>query len=177
MTMLAYGGPIQSCPLPDGALLGAYLANGAYTDCFSTDVAGAVSHEQFVTAFYTSFVFKLERQILAWAVSKPSTDDQAKQLAWGAIDEFAAWHVEKRSPNQLLLSDFRASTRSWLMVAPITVHNVPGTRLYFGSAVVPSINRKTGKIEMDLVFRALLGFHKIYSVVLLRAAKARLNST
>lgn len=177
MTMLGYRGSIQSCPLPDGALLGAYQANGAYADCFSTDVAAPVSHEQFVTAFYTSFVFKLERQILAWAASKSSTDDQAKQLALGAIDGFAAWHVEKRSPNQLLLSDFQASTRSWLMVAPITVNNVPGTRLYFGSAVVPSINRKTGKTEMGLIFRALLGFHKVYSVLLLRAAKARLNST
>jgi hypothetical protein len=45
--------------------------------------------------------------------------------------------------------------------------------LYFGSAVVPVKNRKTSKVELGLIFRALLGFHKIYSVVLLRAARAR----
>ena len=166
---------IRSCALPDGALLGTYRANGAYTDCFAADVAGSISHEQFVTAFYTTFVFKLERTILKWAVSRPSTDAQAKQLAAGSIDEFAAWHVERRCPDQLLVSDFQARTRSWLMVAPITMDNGPGTRLYFGSAVVPVRNRKTGKAELGPGFRALLGFHKLYSVVLLRAAKAELG--
>ncbi|MDD5058826.1 MAG: hypothetical protein PHQ60_13235 [Sideroxydans sp.] len=167
---------IRACPLPDVALLNTCLANGEYTDCFAADVAGSISHEQFVAAFYTTFVFKLERAILKWAVAKPSTDAQAKQLAAGAIDEFAAWHVEQRCPDQLLMSDFQSRTRSWLMVAPITVGNVAGTRLYFGSAVVPVTNRKTGEKELDPVFRALLGFHKIYSKVLLRAAVNRLNS-
>lgn len=167
---------IRPCSLPDGALLSAYRANGAYTDCFAADVVGAVSHEQFVTAFYTTFVFKLERRILQWAVSKSSTDAEAKQLAAGSIDEFAAWHVEQRCSNQLLQSDFQGRTRSWLMVAPITMDNRAGTRLYFGSAVVPIKNRKTGKATMAPAFRALLGFHKIYSVVLLHAAKTRLNA-
>ena len=167
---------IQSCPLPDGALLSTYRANGAYTDCFAIDVVGSISHEQFVIAFYTTFVFKLERTILKWAVSKPSTDSQVKQLASGSIDEFAAWHVEERCPNQLLMSDFQTRTRSWLMVAPIILDDAPGTRLYFGSAVVPVKNRKTGVVEQGGIFRALLGFHKIYSVVLLRAAVARLNA-
>ena len=48
------------------------------------------------------------------------------------------------------------------------------TDLYFGSAVVPTIDRATGEARMGLVFRALLGFHKVYSQVLLRAAVARL---
>jgi len=51
-------------------------------------------------AFYTTLVFKLERLILKLAVSRPSTDAQAKQLAAGSIDEFSAWHVEARSENQ-----------------------------------------------------------------------------
>lgn len=165
---------IHSCPLPDGALLGAYHANGAYADCFATDIAGLVSHEQFVTAFYTTSLFKLERAILKWAVARPATDAQAKQLASGSIDAFAAWTVEQRAPNQLLLADFLGRTRSWLMVAPVTVSKAPGTRLYFGSAMVPAKNRKTGQAQLGLVFKALLGFHKLYSVLLLRAAKARL---
>ena len=155
---------IRTCPLPDDALLSTYRANGAYTDCFAADVDGSISHEQFVAAFYTTFVFKAERAILKWAVAKPSTDAQAKQLASGSIDEFAAWHVEKRCPDQLLLSDFRARTKSWLMVVPITLNNGPGTRLYFGSAVVPVKNRKTGAVGQSGIFRALLGFHKIYSI-------------
>jgi hypothetical protein len=166
---------IHACLLPDDALLGIYQANGAYTDCFATDVAGAISHEQFVAAFYTTFVFKLERLILKWAVSRPSTDAQAKQLASGSINAFAAWDVERRCPDQLLLSDMHGRTKSWLMVAPID--GGKGTRLYFGSAVVPAINRKTGKSELGTEFRALLGFHKIYSMVLLHAAKARLKAT
>jgi hypothetical protein len=167
---------ILSFPLPDAALLNTCLANGEYTDCFAVDVVGSISHEQFVVAFYTTFVFKLERAILKWAVAKPSTDAQAKQLAAGAIDEFAAWHVEQRCTDQLLMSDFQSRTRSWLMVAPITVGNVAGTRLYFGSAVVPVTNRKTGKAELGLVFRAMLGLHKIYSIILLRSAMVRLQA-
>ena len=166
---------IQPCAVPDDALLHTYRANGAYTDCYVTDIVGSVSHEQFVTAFYTTFVFKLERMILKWAVSKPSTDAQAEQLASGETDTFAAWHVEKRSGNQLLVSDFYRRTRSWLMIVPLRTNSGPVTRLYFGSAVVPVGNAKTGRPTLGLGFPALLGFHKLYSKVLLYAAKSRLN--
>lgn len=46
-----------------------------------------------------------------------------------------------------------------------------GTTLYFGSAVVP---RKRG--GMGWPFTALLGFHKLYSRVLLGSAVRRLES-
>ena len=59
----------------------------AYTDCYTADISGPVSHAQYVTAFYTTAVFKLERLILKWAVSRPSTDAQAEQMAAGAIDD------------------------------------------------------------------------------------------
>lgn len=165
---------IRKCPLPDNAILRAYQNGGAYTDCFSTDVVGSISHEQFVATFYTTPLFKLERKILEWAVSRPSTDLQARELAAGASHTFSAWHVEKRCTDQLLMSDYRSSTRSWFMVAPITIDGVPGTRLYFGSAIVPRVDRRTGKSNLGPIFRALLGFHKIYSVALLRSAKSRL---
>jgi hypothetical protein len=132
-----------------------------------------VSHDQYVFAFYTTWVFKLERLILDWAVSKSSTDSDAEQLASGAIDSFAAWRVERRAMNQLLMCDFRSRTRSWLMVAPL--QTASGTRLYFGSAVVPARNPKTERLELGPVFEALLGFHKVYSRVLLRAASSRLS--
>jgi hypothetical protein len=135
-----------------------------------------VSYEQYVTAFYSTPVFKLERLILKWAVSKPSTDTQAQQLAAGTVDQFAAWHVEQRAENQLLLCDFRGRTRSWLMLAPLGIAGSEGTRLYFGSAVVPVVNSSSGQAGLGLGFRALLGFHKIYSKALLLAARTKLST-
>lgn len=165
---------IRIYPLPVDSLLGRYRRDdGAYTDCYATEVAFPVSHAQYVNAFYTTFVFKIERFILTWTVNKPSTDLQAKQLSDGTRDAFAAWTVEARTENQLLMCDFVSRTRSWLMVLPL---ESGGTRLYFGSAIVPMIDSRTGKSTLGLVFRALLGFHKIYSVVLLYAAKRRLEA-
>ena len=134
-----------------------------------TEIHGSVSHQQFVTAFYTTTLFKLERVILKWAVSRPSTDADAQQLASGTIDAFAAWHVEKRSENQLLMCDLHGRTRSWLMVAPLKTDRGQVTRLYFGSAVVPVKSASTGTPAIGVGFRALLGFHKLYSRALLSA--------
>lgn len=165
---------IRPHALPEQALLGKYARNGGYADCYVTDVTRPVSHAEYVEAFYTTAVFKLERLLLAWFVAKPSTDAQAKQLAGGTLDAFAAWRVEARGADQLLMCDFRGSTRSWLMVATVSCDGVAATRLYFGSAVVPIRDKATGQATMGFVFRALLGFHKLYSRVLLRAACARL---
>ncbi len=142
-------------------MLQRYREQGAYTDCFAIDVPGQVSHAAFVEAFYTTAVFKLERLLLALFVARPSHDDEARELAGGQREKFAAWSVEGRAPQQLLMCDFAGSTRSWLMAEP----QGQGTRLYFGSAVVRS--RQGG------VFHALLGFHKLYSRILLRAAASR----
>jgi hypothetical protein len=51
-----------------------------------------------------------------------------------------------------------------------------GTRRYFGSAVVPAVNPKTGKSALGFGFRLLSGFHKNYSRVLLRAAAKHLEN-
>jgi len=162
------------CALPDDALLARYARTDAYTDCYKTEVSGAVSFAEYVTAFYTTFLFKLERSILTWVVSKPSTDEQTTQLAKGEIDTFAAWYVEARSENQILLCDFRNRTRCWLMVSPL--HDDTGTRttLYFGSAVIPLRDRMSGRPSMGWAFGALARFHKIYSVALLYFAKSLL---
>lgn len=161
---------IESCPLPEKALLKRYAQQGAYTDCYRTEVTGTITHVQFVKAFYTTKLFKLERFILKWAVSKLSSDDQALQLAKGETDSFAAWHVEGRCEDQLLLTDFRGRTRSWLMVAPVGNDNK--TRLYFGSAVVRQKDSRD-----SLMFSVLVRFHKIYSVLLLYSASLRLKNT
>ena len=167
---------IQSCELPPEALLRRYRESGAYADCNVTVIARRVSQAEYVEAFYTTWVFKLERLLLAWFVSKPATDLQAAALAAGQLDSFAAWHVEGRADDQLLLCDYMGRTRSWLMTAAAPGSDA-GTLLYFGSAVVPVHNPRSGRDEMGLVFRALLGFHKLYSWVLLRAAASRLLRT
>lgn len=165
---------IEKCPLPEEALLLSYCKAGHYTDCYTTVVPGCISHAEFVTAFYTTRLFNLERILLRWFVSKPSTDTDAQQLADGSLNAFAAWTVEERSENQLLMSDFRGRTRSWLMISPLIVEGAIHTRLYFGSAVVANKDPNSGVTSMGLVFRALLGFHKVYSRALLYTAKLRL---
>ena len=138
-----------------------------------TEIARTLSHAEFVEAFYTSGLFKVERFLLRVFISKPSTDLQARRLAAGELNEFAAWRVETRAVDQLLLRAMDGRTRSWLMVS---AGSNPGrTRLYFGSAVVPVRDAATGTSSMGFVFKALLGFHKLYSRALLSAAAARLE--
>jgi hypothetical protein len=166
---------IEPCELPANALLRKYNIQGAYTDCYATEVACPITRADYVEAFYTTGVFKLERLVLDWLASKPSTDDEARQLAIGARDTFAAWTVEEQAPDQLLLREISGRTRSWLMVAATNHGDHAGsTRLYFGSAVVPVVDSRTGKTTLGSNFRALLGFHKLYSRVLLHAARSRL---
>ena len=167
---------IESCAIPDAALLGNYLGEETYTDCYVTDIRGSVSLARYVLAFYTTPVFRLERLILKLVAARPSTDAEAAQLAAGSIDTFAAWYVEARRETQLLLSDFRRRTRSWLMVVPQAGAGGMRTRLYFGSAVVPVENPGTGRLELGSGFRALLGFHRLYSKVLLYATRSRLEA-
>lgn len=152
-----------------------YQGGTGYADCYATEVAGVHTQAAFVEAFYTTALFKLERALLRWLAALPSTDQQARQLAEGTIASFAAWRVEERSADQLLLGDITGRTKSWLMAVP-----VPGcgadarTRLYFGSAAVPRVHPVTGEKRMGFAFKALLGFHKLYSRLLLEAARRRL---
>ena len=73
------------------------------------------------------------------------------------------------------MCDLHGRTRSWLMVAPLQTDRGPATRLYFGSAAVAVKSAPTGTPTLRVGFRALLGFHKMYSKALLSAAKSRLN--
>ncbi|MBN8658443.1 MAG: hypothetical protein J0M11_22095 [Anaerolineae bacterium] len=144
---------------------------GAYTDSYFTELPAKISFSDYVFAFYTTPLFKVERLILTLSVRKPSTDKDARELADGVHTQFAAWTVEAREENQILMCDFAGSTRSWFMTAPTET----GTRLYFGSAVVPHRISKDGKPSLGFFFTALLGFHKVYSVLLLYSARAKLR--
>lgn len=159
--------------IPRASFLDAHRQNGAYADCYATDIAKLVSQAQYVEAFYTTGLFKLERLILRIVLSRPSTDEEAKALALGERDSFAAWRVESRSKDELLLASGR--TRSWLMAVPSSAGQDSATRLYFGSAIVPVKNTATGQGSLGFAFHSLLGFHRLYSRALLHAARSRLQ--
>lgn len=165
---------VRPCTLPADALLGRLAGSGAYMDCYVTEIEGAVSLARYVEAFYTTALFKVERSILRFAASRPSSDTEARRLAQGQLDGFAAWRVEGRTPDQLLLADFTGRTKSWLMVAAAEGAGPRRTRLYFGSAVLPKRADGTGRAGLGFVFSALLGFHRVYSRALLSAARSRL---
>jgi hypothetical protein len=158
---------IRTAQVPSNSLLSQYAAAGAYADCYVTELPGSVSHAQFVEAFYTTALFKLERLLLGLFVSLPSTDIQAKQLAEGQGQSFAAWSVEARAHDELLLSAGR--TKSWLMVGT-PIDSQCGTRLFFGSAIT-----RGSRGDLGPLFNALLGFHKLYSRALLLSATTRLS--
>lgn len=159
---------IEKYPVPENTFLKKYLLDGNYVDCYATTIDKQISFPEFIFAFYTTWLFKVEAFILTYTVRKPSSDVEAKKLANGEIDKFAAWTVEARSENQMLMCDFVGRTRSWLMVEK----NEDKTKLYFGSAVVP---KKRGE-GLGFIFTLLLGFHQIYSVLLLYFSKKRLMS-
>ncbi len=163
--------PIRRGVLPAHALLQQRARAGDYTDCYTADIPRAVTQAAFVEAFYTTALFKIERVILRVAVQRPSTDAGAKALAAGSTTAFAAWNVEQRNADQMLLADFGGRTRSWLMVEPLADG---ATRLYFGSAVTTRPGRD-GRRRMGAGFRALIEFHRLYSRALLHAARRRLG--
>mgnify|MGYP003597838574 CR=1 FL=1 len=165
---------IQACPLPPDALLARYAAKGAYADCYAIDVPGPVSFPAFVEAFYTGAFFKLELGLLG-LIGKPSSNQDARRLAAGEIGNFSGWRVEDRAADQLMMCDLGGGlTRSWLMAAPAPAG---GTRLYFGSAVLPKRDKATGETRMSALFTPLLGFHRLYSRILLSDARARLAAS
>ena len=167
-------GSIEKFRLPEEALLRHYSQGGHFADCYSTVISRPVTQSQYVAAFYTTILFKVERLILKWAVAKPSTDAEALQLAEAKRNTFAAWSVEARDDEQLLLCDYQSKTRSWLMVEPMPDRQ---TRLYFGSAVVQARNKHEKITKRKFGFGLLLKFHKMYSIALLYCAKKRLERT
>jgi hypothetical protein len=153
--------------LPESALLAAHARRGAYTDCFSLTVPGQVDLATWVEAFLTGRLFRLERRVLA-LVRLPSTDDQARALARGEADRFAAWRLEARTADELLLD--AGQTRLWLSVQP-RPGPTPATTLRMGSAVLPM--RPGG--GFGFLFHALIGLHLRYSRWLLTGGARRLT--
>ncbi len=165
-------------PLPEEALLRTYRGGarpdrwGHHGDCFAVAIDRKVNIAEFVTAFYTSPVFRIERVILGLAAKTPSTDAQAHALAEGSSNQFAIWQVGERTETQLLMCDRYEKTRSWFRVVPI---GEGATILQFGSAVAADRDRETGAVTMGRGFRLLMGLHVLYSKTLLNAARNQLT--
>lgn len=168
--------PITDATPPASSLLAAVQAERrAFADAYWLDHPGpAVELAAFVEAFYTTRLFKLERLVLRLA-GLPSSDAGARAVARGETERFAAWRVQdrrgRREP-ELLLIDVHARTCSWFQVEPLAGG---GTRLWFGSAVIPARLSASGEPKMGWLFDALLGFHRHYSRALLKAAAVRLS--
>lgn len=157
----------RACTVPRDALLQRYVGAGAnYTDCFEVMSPGAVTLPDFITAFYTTWLFRLERTVLSVAMRRRITDADVQGLAQGA-DRFAAWTVEAREDVQILLCDTTGHTRSYLAVS---AKDGGVTRLIFGSAVVARDNQPLGRGTT-----ALIPLHRLYSKALLRLAERKLR--
>jgi len=165
---------IRSCALPARAFLRRHDHGGGYTDCFVVEASGLISLSQYVEAFYTTGLFKAERAVLSLA-GRPSSDVQANQVAEGVGSTFAAWSVEDRAEDQLLMCDVTARTRSWFMVTPVPDEVSDRTLLYFGSAITAVRKGTAGRMTIGPVFKTLTGFHILYSRALLAAAKKRIE--
>jgi hypothetical protein len=176
--------------VPEEALLKTYRGGvrperwGRYGDCFSVTVDRAVSLADFVFAFYTSPLFRIERWMLRVLVDAPASDVAARALADGSAASFAVWYVGHRTDTQLLMCDRYERTRSWFRVVP---RDGPCTLLQFGSAVaaargdvaasgdVAGHGEGAGAGRRIGGSRLLLGFHVVYSQLLLHAAKVALE--
>jgi hypothetical protein len=165
--------------VPDDALLKTYRGGrqperwGTYADCFAVTIDREVDLTDFVFAFYTSPVFRIEGLILHLLLGASFSKADARAVAGGTSETFSAWYVGQRTATQLLMCDRYERTRSWFCVEPATGG---GTRLRFGSAVAAIRDKKTGAPVLGGGFHFLLWFHILYSQVLLRAARLNLRA-
>lgn len=160
---------VKQLKLREDALLYRYHQSGDHTDCFCCSLPQAVTQDQLVAAFYQTWLFKLERRILAVALKQDSDDAEAAALSRQQATKFSAWYVEEQNADQLLMADIEGRTRHWLMAE----NQGDATTLYFGSAVIKGGPNRSRFARF--VFSALAGFHILYSRLLLAAAARKLS--
>ena len=164
---------VNMAPNPEDGFLKDYDAiDGAHTDCFCTDIECLVTLEDFITAFFSTPIFKLERLLLRIFVGAKTTEEDVAALASGEASSFATWETEKRNQTQISLAVHNSPIRTWLKVEPKPETST--TQLYFGSAVLPTLKDHSGRPKLGVFICALMGFHMLYSRILLWSAKRRL---
>ncbi|MEL6550324.1 MAG: hypothetical protein AAFQ54_08780 [Pseudomonadota bacterium] len=148
---------VRRAEVPRESLLARYIEDPAsHVDAYVT--AGEASLADFISAFFSSPLFRLERRILALG-GAASSDPQIALLAAGEGAHMAAWEVVERNAHELLLTVPNTPIRTWLAVAP--------GELWFGSAIVASDG------QIPIAARALMPFHALYSRSLLALAARR----
>lgn len=158
-------------PVPPDSLLDRLArSHGAFADAYALRLPRQVPLADFVEAFYTTPLFKVERALIR-LIGKPSSDAMARAVARGEGERIAVWTVQARTADELLMHEDSGATRSWFKAESLADG---GTRLWFGSAVVPRRRGAGGEPRFSGVFHALLGFHRAYSRALLAAAARRL---
>ena len=159
----------RACDVPQDALLQAYVGQGAtYTDCFEVMSPHAVILPDLIEAFYTTWLFRLERLVLTVAMRRRISDAEVRALAQGA-SEFAVWRVEGRDDAQIMLRDRAGHTGSYLAVSG---KEGGVTRLLFGSVVLAPPGQPLGRMV-----RLLIPLHRLYAKSLIRLAERKLRFT
>ncbi|MCX7559646.1 hypothetical protein OS190_08695 [Sulfitobacter sp. F26204] len=159
---------VRAIAVPQDALLQKYAkGDEAYTDCFAVTSRVEADLPAFIEAFYTTWLFRLERFVLMLALRRRIRDRDVVALATGEAERFAVWTVEAGDAAQILLRESSGATRSYLAVR---LDEAGRTRLLFGSAVVT----RQGA-EMSSLVRILMPLHLLYSRALLSLAERRLR--
>lgn len=158
---------LHSGSAPEGALIRRYTTSpGGYSDCFYVDIPADVTLSDYILAFFSTPIFRMERLLLNLIPSGRSNAQCVLDLASGAGERMAGWKTETRNENQLLLAVGNGPIRTWLMVQGNQPANEK-TRLYFGSAVLPTKMTKEGRPQLASVFQLFLSLHIIYSRLLI----------
>ena len=159
----------RACDVPRDGLLQAYVGKGAtYTDCFEVMSPHAVALPELIEAFYTTWLFRMERAVLSVLMRRWIPDAEVHALAQGG-ERFAVWQVEAREGSQILLKERSGHTRSYLAVSG---KEGGVTRLIFGSAVVAPEGKPLG-----MFMHLLLPLHRLYAKALIRLAERKLRFT
>lgn len=162
---------VSDRPVPPASLLGRLAAERrAFADAYALRLPRRVTLAEFVEAFYTTRLFKLERWLIA-RTGRPSSDADVRALARGEDRRMAAWTVEARAGDELLMHEDSGATRSWFKAEA----GEGGTTLWFGSALVPRRRGPGGEPRFGWMVNALMGFHRAYSRALLKAAARKLG--
>jgi hypothetical protein len=165
--------PIQHIAVPDGALIQEYDTRpGHYVDCFQTYTEQDVDLSNYISAFFQTGLFRIERRILGVFAKAPSNAADVARLADGTGDRLALWRVEARREHEILLAINPGRIRTWLRAEPGAEG---GTVLSFGSVVIPAQVDANGNARMGPLFHGLKAFHLWYSRALLWSARRRAN--
>lgn len=160
---------------PKDSLLHQYTEKpGCHADAFMAEINFTPSLKDYITAMFGSPVFRIERVLLAVAAATPTFKKDLTAFALAEKDSFALWKTMERSDQELLMEVEKGRVRTWLMVEPTEGET---SKLWFGSAIVPKTTPSREVGDIGFTFKALMGFHKLYSRILLLAAIRGLKRT